>query len=139
MALEYKYAQIVTYPVPKCYNDWLCLQNINGEIVEVNMSDLTLFSNNSAQNMCMPLTSDNICNLTYTNQDGELITEQPGTYVNTWANVSGCSSSNNYAGCPLYQIGDIYWRACYNGTSGSQFNNYDQTYFNENQNLSICN
>lgn len=137
MSLEYKYAEIITYPVPKCYNDWLCMQNINGEIVEVNMSQITLFSNNSIQSMCMPLTTDNICNFTYVNQNGELVTEQPGTYINTWA--TGCSSSNNYSGCPLYQIGDIYWRACYNGVSNSEYNNFSQTYFNEGQNLSICN
>ncbi len=139
MSLEYKYAQIVTYPVPKCYNDYLCLQNINGVVTEVNMSKLTLFSNNSAKNLCIPLTNSNICSFTYTNQYGEIVTEKPGTYVNTWSTDFGCSSDNNYEGCPLYKIGDIYWRACYNGVTGSKYNDLNRTYFNENQNLAICN
>ena len=86
----------------------------------------------------MPLTSENICSFTYVNQDGDTVTEQPGIYVNTWADISGCDSSNNYSGCPLYVIGDVYWRACFNATEGSTYNNYNRTYFNENINSLIC-
>lgn len=138
ISLEYQLALLLSYPIPQCYNDWLCLQNINGQVVEVNMSNQTLFNDNSTQEICMPLTSENICNFTYVNQDGDTVTEQPGIYINTWADVSGCSSSNNYAGCPFYTIGDIYWRACYNGIEGSAYNNYDRTYFNSGTNSSAC-
>lgn len=137
-SLEYSLNLLLTYPVPQCYNDWLCKQNIDGQIVEVNMAQNTLFGTKSALQMCTPLNSDNICNFTYTNQDGVLVTEQPGTYINTWADVSGCSSSNNYEGCPFYTVGDIYWRACYNNIEGNSYNNYNRTYFNQNQNFSLC-
>ena len=124
IALQYQYGLMTSYPIPQCYNDYLCKQVINGQVVEVNMSNLTLFNN--------------ICNFTYVNQDGDTVTEQPGTYINTWADVSGCSADDNYAGCPYYTIGDIYWRACYNGYTGNQYNDYDRTYFNSNINSSNC-
>lgn len=139
ISLEYKYVQMVIYPIPKCFNDWLCMMNINGEIVEVNMTKNTLFNNNSSQNVCLPLTVENICNFTYIDQNGNTITEKPGTYVNTWADISTCNSNDNYAGCPFYTVGDIYWRSCYNGINGNKYNNITRTYFNENQNLSLCN
>ena len=138
ISYQYRYSLMTSYPIPQCYNDYLCKQVVNGQVVEVNMADTVLFNKNSVQQICTPLTSDNICGFTYVNQDGETVTEKPGTYVNTWADVSGCSASNNYIGCPLYTIGDIYWRACYNGYSGSQYNDYNRTYFNENTNSSIC-
>lgn len=135
---EYQLSLILSYPIPQCYNDWLCQQNINGKIVEVNMAKNTIFADNSFQQICMPLNEENICNFTYVNQDGETVTEKPGTYINTWSDKSGCSSSNNYIGCPLYTVGDIYWRACYNGVKGNNYNNYDRTYYNLNTNFSSC-
>lgn len=142
VSLEYKYNKILTYPIPKCYNDYLCknVVNVNGvqKVQEVNMSDLVIFDNSSSFNVCMPLTEENICNFTYTNQDGELVTEKPATFVNTWSNEPTCSSSDNYTGCPYYSIGDIYWRACYNGYEKNQFNNASRTYFNSNIKNSNC-
>lgn len=138
ISMQYQLSLLLSYPVPQCYNDWLCQQNINGKIVEINMAKNTIFNTNSIESICMPLTTENICNFTYTNQDGETITEKPGTYINTWADVSGCDSSNNYEGCPFYKIGDIYWRACYNNIDGNNYNNYDRTYFNQNVNFLLC-
>lgn len=138
ISLQYQYSLITSYPIPQCYNDYLCMQVVNGEVVEVNMSQQTIFNSSSAQQMCALLTSDNICSFTYTNQDGQQVTEMPGTYINTWADVSGCSSSNNYEGCPFYSIGDIYWRACYNGFTGNQYNDYDRTYFSTGINSENC-
>lgn len=143
ISIEYKYNNILTYPIPKCYNDYLCKQvvNVNGvqTVQEVNMSDLVIFGNSSAFDVCTPLTNENICSFTYTNQDGQVVTEQPATYINTWSDEPTCSATDNYAGCPYYSVGDIYWRACYNGFEGNSFNNYNRTYFNSNIKISNCN
>lgn len=138
IALEYQYSQMVAYPVPLCYNDYLCKQVVNGEVVEVNMTNNTLFNSNSAQSMCMPLTSDNICNFTYINQQGQSVTEKPGIYLNTWSNAVNCTADQNYEGCPFYSTGDIYWRACYNSTVDSPYNDQDRTYYNTVTNLAAC-
>lgn len=138
ISLEYQYASIAAYPVPLVYNDWLCKQVINGTVTEVNMASNTLFNNNSIFQNTLPLTSDNICNFTYVNQDGINITEQPGIYLNTWADLDGCNEENNYEGCPFYSIGDIYWRALWNNIEGNQYNNYSRTYWNTGINNSNC-
>ena len=130
ISLEYQYNSIATYPVPLCYNDWLCKKVVDGEIVEVNMAEKVLFGSNSSHNACMPLTSQNICNFTYFNSDGDLVTEQPGIYLNTWSDEPGCFANNNYEGCPFYKVGDIYWRSCWNNIEGNKYNDRERTYYN---------
>lgn len=138
ISVEYQYANIAAYPVPLCYNDWLCKNVVNGTVTEVNMSQKTIFSQNSTVQLALPLSETNICNFTFVNQDGNTVTENPGTYLNTWANVDGCNEENNYEGCPYYQVGDIYWRALWNGIEGSKYNDYNRTYWNSGVNLNNC-
>lgn len=133
-SLYYQYNQIFSYPISQCYNDYLCKQNINGKIVEINMSQKSLFQNN----ICAPLTNSSLCNFTYTNANGENVTEKPGNYINTWSLVEGCTSENNFANCPFYSTGDIYWRACYNNIQGNYYNNSNQTYGKENTLIGRC-
>lgn len=128
ISLNYQYNYLINYPIKRCHNDWLCKQVINNEIVEVNMANKTLFSENSIQRNCMPLNSSNIHSITYINQLGELVTENPSLQINTWSPNCDCSSENNYKNCPFYKIGDIYWRACYNNIKGNEYNNYKKTY-----------
>lgn len=138
ISLEYRYATIASYPIPIAYNDWLCKNVVNGVVTEVNMSSKTLFSDNATLQATLPLTSNNICNFTYVNQDGITVTEKPGTYLNTWADVDGCNESNNYESCPFYKIGDIYWRGLWNNIEGNQYNDYTRTYWNDGMNISNC-
>lgn len=138
VSLEYQYATIVAYPVPLCYNDLLCKEVVNGKVQEVNVTSKTLFSQNSTLTTMMPLTSQNICNFTYINQNGDTVTEKPGTYLNTWVDVENCDSEHNYEGCPFYQIGDVYWRSLWNNIDNNQFNDYDRTYWNSGINLNNC-
>jgi hypothetical protein len=138
IAMQYRYNEMTSYPIPQCYNDWLCMQNNNGIIEEVNMSRKVIFDEESIFQICAPLTQQNVCNFTYVNQSGELVTEQPGNYINTWSLVDGCSPENNYAGCPFYNIGDIYWRACYNNIEGNYYNNPERTYGPENTTNGNC-
>jgi len=138
VSLEYKYNSITTYPRPQCYNDYLCKTVIDNKVVEVNMSDKTLFDENSSLKICSPLTVDNICNYTYTNQNGEVVTESPGSHINTWSKNSLCTYENNYINCPAYQIGDIYWRGCFNNFKNNKYNNYERTYFNGIPIISNC-
>lgn len=138
ISLEYQYASIASYPVPLAYNDWLCKQVVNGVVTEVNMSQATMFSQTATHQNTMPLTDNNICNFTYVNQDGETVTEQPGIYLNTWAGTTGCDAENDYSGCPFYQVGDIYWRALWNGIEGNQYNDYERTYWNTGTNTGNC-
>lgn len=128
-ALNYQYNYLINYPVKRCHNDWLCKKVINDEIVEVNMTDKTLYSSSSVEKNFTPLNPFTINSFTYVNQNGELVTENPSKHINTWSTNLNCSSNDNYKYCPFYKIGDIYWRACYNNIKGNEYNNYEKTYF----------
>lgn len=113
---QWYYNQGLAYPVPKCYDDWLCLKNVNGVATEVNMSEKIVYGKNSRVQNCMPLTKETLCSpFTYTN-NGTTVTEIPATKINTWSIDPACTSGaakGDYSACPFYKEGDIYWRACY--------------------------
>lgn len=121
---QWYYDSMANYPLPRCYNDWKCMDNG----VEVNMSETVTFDKNSPVMACRSINSANLTSFEYTSPvpGVGIVVGNPSREFNTFSNdIVGfplCASDPSQ--CPCYQVGDVYWKACPGATTSSY---YDQT------------
>ena len=116
----YFQASKVTNPIaPWGYVDWMCLDENNNPI---NMSDRTAFGKYGTVNMCAPITDgtinengiqtkDTFTKFEYLNKSGIVVIGNPSQEKNIYD--PDCTNDLTGLSCPNYEIGGIYWSACY--------------------------
>ncbi len=121
---QYYYNSMANYPLPRCYNDWKCI-NAEGQTIE--MSKIITFDENSPVMVCRPINEDNLTSFQYVSPIPGVgtVTGNPSREFNTFSQDTtgfpNCAS--DYTQCPCYSVGDIYWKACPGATTSSY---YDQ-------------
>ena len=112
----YRLKQCETNPIPYCYDNYGC-NTIDGF---KNLSQETIYSPTSVANACSPITSENFNNFQYLDSDGKIIYGNPSQEYNSWYD-DYCISHPSNINCPPYKIGDIYWNACYGGSTSKYY------------------